>query len=688
MRDGFDEDVIGKAYDSQLMRRLLTYARPYWKGILLSIALLLAITVADLSRPYFIKIAIDDHITALSKPMVAFPVDSAPGDAQGIIFGNIMLVRESSLKNSTTYPRYQVLHYRDAYYLAQGVASANDFRIVPEGVAFRVETGNKVIPAQKLTAAELERFRRPDIQAVERLGLIYLAVIILSFLLNYVQAFLLQWTGQRIIYDIRQHVFTHLQKMSLAFFDRNPVGRLVTRVTNDTEALNEMYTAVLINLFKDIFLLVGIIVVMIRLDLRLSLIGFTTVPLIIAATVIYQRFARAAYREVRTWLAHANTAFQENISGIRVIQAFHREDHQYGQFREVNRELYRANIKELLSYALFRPSMDLIFSLGLAMLIWFGGGNVIQGVVEFGVLYALINYTEQFFHPINDLSEKYTILQSAMASSERIFHLLDTEPAIKDPEQPRTLTKVKGEVRFDQVWFAYHPGQWVLRDVSFTVQPGQTVALVGPTGAGKTSVINLLSRFYDIQQGAIYLDGVDIRELKKEDLRRSIGLVLQDVFLFAGDIGGNIRLNNTAITDARLEEVARYVNAHGFISRLPGGYAEEVQERGSTLSAGERQLLAFARTLAFEPPVLVLDEATANIDTETEALIQDALGKLTTGRTTLIIAHRLSTIQHADKIIVLHRGRIREEGTHQELLARRGLYYRLYQLQNQTGVSM
>ncbi|MHB1419380.1 MAG: ABC transporter ATP-binding protein [Bacillota bacterium] len=688
MSTGFDDDVIGKAYDSHLMRRLLTYARPYWRGILLSIILLMVITVADLSRPYLIKIAIDNHISALSKPMVAFTAGSEPRNAKGITFENMVLVRESSLKASYPNPRYQVLHYRNAYYLAQGVTEGSDYRIVPAGNAFRVESGKRELPAQKLTSAELESFRGPDILAVERLGLIYLAIIVISFLLNYAQAYLLQWAGQKIIYDIRQHVFTHLQKMSLAFFDHNPVGRLVTRVTNDTEALNEMYTAVLINLFKDLFLIIGIVVVMIRLNLHLSLIGFTTIPLIIIATALYQRIARAAYREVRTWVAQSNVAFQENISGIRVIQAFNREEHQYGQFREVNRELYKANMKELISFALFRPSMDLIYSFGVALLIWFGGGKVVQGVVEFGVLYALINYTEQFFHPINDLSEKYNILQSAMASSERIFHLLDTEPAIRESEQPHPLTEVKGEIRFDHVWFAYNPDQWVLRDVSFTVQPGQTVAIVGPTGAGKTSIINLLSRFYDIQQGTIYLDGVDIRELKKEDLRRSVGLVLQDVFLFAGDIGGNIRLNNTAISEERLEEVARYVNAHGFISRLPGGYAEEVQERGSTLSAGERQLLAFARTLAFEPPILVLDEATANIDTETEALIQDALGKLTTGRTTLVIAHRLSTIQRADKIIVLHRGRIREEGTHQELLAQRGLYYRLYQLQNKASGSM
>jgi ATP-binding cassette subfamily B multidrug efflux pump len=459
------------------------------------------------------------------------------------------------------------------------------------------------------------------------------------------------------------------------------VGRLVTRVTNDTETLNEMYTSVLVNLFKDVFMLIGIVVVMFRLNTQLALVSMATLPLIGVVTVVFRVRARSAYRRVRAALARINAFMAESISGMRVVQIYNREQRKLDEFTEVNREYYKAGIGEMMVYAIFRPIVELIGTLALSLLVWYGGGRVITGQMPFGLVYAFINYIGMFFGPINDLTEKYNILQAAMASSERMFQLLDTPVTVRDPAGPVDIGRVRGDIEFKNVWFAYNNEDWVLRDVSFTIKPGEMVAFVGATGAGKTSVISLMNRFYDIQKGEILVDGIDIRRYRVSDLRKNIATVLQDVFLFTGDIKGNIRLNNLDISDETIRKVAHYVNADHFISRLPHGYDEPVTERGSTLSAGQRQLLAFARALAFDPAILVLDEATANIDTETELLIQDALPRLITGRTTIVVAHRLSTIQHADKIIVLHKGRIREMGTHQELLAQKGIYHDLYRLQ-------
>jgi len=489
------------------------------------------------------------------------------------------------------------------------------------------------------------------------------------------------FTIEKIIFNIRQQIFAHLQKMSLGFFDKNPVGRLVTRVTNDTETLNEMYTGVLVNLFKDFFMLLGISIVMLRLNVTLALIIFLSLPLIILASAMFRIHARQAYREVRTKLARINAFLNENISGMRIVQIFNRQDKKFDEFDKSNTEYYKATLKELKLFAIFRPSMDVIYALTLAALIWYGGGSVISERMQFGVLFAFVSYLSQFFQPINDLTEKYNILQASMASSERIFMLLDQKEDIQNPQNPPAISKFKGEIEFKNVWFAYKDEDWVLRDVSFKISPGQSAAFVGATGAGKSSIISLMTRFYDIQRGEILIDGVNIKDMDKYELRRNIGVVLQDVFLFTGDIWSNIRLNSKDISDQRVKEVAEYVNANHFISNLPKGYDEEVKERGATFSAGQRQLLAFARALAFDPSILVLDEATANIDTETEILIQDALSKIIKGRTTIIVAHRLSTIQHCDKIIVLHKGKIREMGSHQELLDLGGIYYNLYLLQ-------
>lgn len=676
-----EEETLGKAYDARLMKRLLKYARPYWPLILISIFLLLLITGTELARPFIIKIAIDDHINAFDNPFVAFEQWEAPPES--IEFNGLYLMREDWFDDQIpTAPQYQMIREGGSYYLTQGIPQG-DIELIEENQNIIIRTETRDHQAWLLSRSDIRQFRDYDITSVIRLGLLFLLVISLGFILNYAQVYLLQYTGQKIVYDIRQQLFEHMQKMSLSFFDGNPVGRLVTRVANDTQTLHEMYTAILVNLFRDLFMIFGIIIVMLRLNSRLALISFAVLPLIIVVTIIFRLKARDAYRQVRVKLAKINASFAENISGMRIVQIFRQEKRKFNEFDDINQDHFRASWRELKVFAIFRPSMELIYSLGLALLLWFGGGDVIRGALEFGVLYAFVNYMEQFFRPINDLTEKYNILQSAMASSERIFMIMDKEVDIPESPDPKFLPQVKGDIEFKNVSFAYNEGEWVLKDINFKIKSGETVALVGATGAGKSSIVNLLSRFYDIQKGEILLDGVNIQSIKKEELRKNIGLVLQDVFLFTGTIKDNIRLNNLAISDQKIVEIAKYVNADHFISKLPQGYDEKVMERGSTLSAGQRQLLAFARALAFDPRVLVLDEATANIDTETELLIQDALPKLMAGRTNIVVAHRLSTIQKADKIILLHKGKIREMGNHQELLAKKGLYYNLYLLQYQ-----
>lgn len=683
MQDDFREEdkIMGKAYDSRLMKRLLEYAYPYWKILVLCVILLLIVTGIELARPYLIKIAIDDHINAIDKPMVAFQVDSF--DDKGAVYNNRRFVRLNNLEND--YPdrqKYQLYEEGGNYYLVNGLIDENkETRLNEDQQNIEIKNGDNIYEAQLLEGEFLEDFRAQDYSALQRIALIYLTIIVLGFGINYLQIYLLNRTTQKIIYNMRQEIFSHLQKMSLSYFDKNPVGRLVTRVTNDTETLNQMYTNVLVNLFKDIFIILGIVIIMFRLNIQLTLVSLAIVPFVIAAAFIFRDYARDAYRMVRIKLAKINSALSENISGMKIVQIFNQEKRKLKEFMNINDDYYKASMRQIKIFAIFRPSMDLLYSFALAILIWYGGGRVYSQVLQFGVLYAFINYIQKFFRPINDLSEKYNMLQSAMASSERIFKILDTEIDIKEPESPVQLPKnIKGKVEFKDVWFAYEGEDWVLKDINFKIEPGKTVALVGATGAGKTSIINLISRFYDIQYGKILIDDTNIKIIEKSSLREKIGVVLQDVFLFTGNIGSNISLN-VDLNKSRIKETARYVNADKFISKLSNKYEHEVKERGSTLSAGQKQLLAFARALAFDPNILVLDEATANIDTETEMLIQDALEKLTSERTTIVIAHRLSTIQHADKILVMHKGKIKERGTHQDLLAKKGLYYNLYQLQ-------
>jgi ATP-binding cassette, subfamily B, multidrug efflux pump len=527
--------------------------------------------------------------------------------------------------------------------------------------------------------------KKSDISSLNRMGIYFIILVIAGFVFNLLQIYVLSHAGQYIIYNIRQLVFTHLQKLPVAYFDKNPIGRLVTRITNDTETLNDMYTNVLVTLLKDFAILLGTIIIMFQLNTSIALIILSTMPIVLLLTILFRIKIRKVYRDVRVAVAKVNSSISEYISGMRIIQLFNKEKPNFDKFDKIGKDYYQASMNEVKTFGLFRPMIEMVSSLSIALLIWFGGTFVLKGTIQFGLLYAFINYVALLFQPINDLAEKYNILQSSMAASERIFMILDTPVEEDTGVLDMDSTVAVGDIEFRNVWFAYNEDNWVLKDVSFKVSAGQTVAIVGQTGAGKTSLINLLSRFYEIQRGEILINGVNIKDVLKDNLRKSIGVVLQDVFLFSGKLKDNISLNDDSITDEKIEEVAKYVNADGFINRLPNGYQEEVMERGSTFSSGQRQLLAFARALAFDPAILVLDEATSSIDTETELLIQDALTKLTQNRTTIVIAHRLSTIQHADKIIVLHKGRVHETGNHQELLSAKGMYYSLYQLQYQMG---
>lgn len=509
----------------------------------------------------------------------------------------------------------------------------------------------------------------------------YAVVLALSFAFNIAQTWILQKTGQNIILQIRKDLYRHIQSLGSRYFDITPVGKLVTRVTNDVEALNEMYSGILVQLFRNIVKIVGLAGVMLVLDVRLAAISFVLMPLVIGLTVLCQKIARNIYRLYRTRLTDINTFLSEHLSGMKIIQIFGRQERKFEEFHDKNTKLYKAFYREMLMYAVFRPLIYILSILSLMIVLWFGSKNVFDEIISVGTLYIFSNYIRSFFDPIQELAEQFSTLQSSIASAEKIFTVMDEDEFIPEIENPKQPDKITGKIEFDHVWFAYDGENYVLKDVSFVINPGEKVAFVGATGAGKSSILNLIGRYYDIQKGHIYIDGIDIRQLSKKQLRSAIGQMQQDVFIFEGDVAYNIRLNDDDITDAQVKAAAEYVNASHFIEKLPQGYHEPVTERGATFSAGERQLLSFARTLAHNPSILVMDEATANIDTETEILIQEALEKLMDGRTTIMVAHRLSTIQHADCIMVMHKGRICERGTHRELLEQDGIYRKLYELQ-------
>jgi ATP-binding cassette subfamily B multidrug efflux pump len=657
-----EEEVLGKAYDSRLMARLLKYLRPYRWQVAIALVSIVLKSFADVLGPYLTKVAIDRYLA---------PKGAATGTSSGIWS-----------------------------WLSQNA-----------------------------------------ITGIAQIASIYVGLLVFSFLLEFLQTYYMQWTGQKVMFDLRRQIFRHLQRLHVAFFDKNPVGRLVTRVTTDVDALNEMFTSGVVSIFEDLFVLAGILGVMLCMNWKLALITFAVLPFIVFATKIFRDRVRDSYRRIRVAIARINSYLQEHISGMVVLQLFNRERKAYNRFSEINRSHMDAFKDAIMAYSVYYPVVEILSAIAIACVIWFGGGDVMRTtpvtsvavsfnwktliafrlvptVATLGVLVAFIQYALRFFRPIMDFSEKYNILQSAMAASERIFKLLDTPVQVVSPAVTRR-PEGPGRIEFDQVWFAYrevaddgnsHAGtethvvtearvgtgtparsrpegsaalsaDWVLRDVTFTIEPGETVAIVGHTGAGKTTLISLLLRFYDVQKGAVRIDGVDVKEMDLADLRSRFGVVLQDPFLFSGTIGGNIRLGTKRIQDADVEKAAEDVNLADFIRALPKGFDEEVRERGSTLSTGQKQLISFARALAHEPKILILDEATSSVDTETEFRVRDALNHMVEGRTSLIIAHRLSTVQRADKIIVMHKGQVREMGTHQQLLAQRGIYFKLYQLQ-------
>ncbi|MBN1397010.1 MAG: ABC transporter ATP-binding protein [Bacteroidetes bacterium] len=518
--------------------------------------------------------------------------------------------------------------------------------------------------------------------------LLFLSVMLVRGILQYANAYLTHWIGQHTIFDLRMEIFRHLQRLSLKFYDKNPIGRLITRLTNDVEVLNDMFSSGIVMVFSDVFTIMGIFYFMFTMNWKLALVTLSVLPFLFYGTFVFRRKARETYRDVRIQIARINTFMQEHISGMLVDQIFNREKKSYEKFSGINAAHRNANIRSVFYYAVFYPGVDLIGAVAVGLIIWYAGHNALEGIVTIGTVMAFIQFNEMFWRPIRDLSEKYNILQTAMASSERIFQLLDNRTIINTEHALESLGHIKGDIEFRNVWFAYNmpsdgaqSPEWILKNVSFTIKQGETAAIVGHTGAGKTTIINLLSRFYEIQKGEILIDGINIQLVHPQDLRRHIAVVLQDVFLFSGDIQNNIHLGNTAISEERVKAAARMVGANRFVEALPDSYNAEVKERGATLSVGQKQLLSFARALAFNPRILILDEATSSVDTETEILIQQAIKKMFTGRTSIVIAHRLSTIQRADKIIVLHKGEIREIGNHQELLALNGIYRKLYELQ-------
>ncbi len=693
---GYMEDSkLGKPYNISLLKRLIPYARPYKKPILLALALTLLITLFNLSIPYLPKIAIDRYILSCWHPVNQKAISIGLAEEFNQRYGHLTnttkeaglgFISNSKLKqiDPVDLRRYQEqsLISRERFYRIPSEAINQDRLFRPEK-AIKGQDPYLYISVKELKDVSpntILALRHKDLNGVLFIGLFLLFLIGGSLLLNYWEYYLLEKSGQHIMQDIRMELFSRIQGQAVRFFDRNPVGRLVTRVTNDIENLNEMFKSVLITVFKDIFLLSGIIVVLVHLNWRLALISFILMPFVFGLALFFSRQAREVFREIRANLATINAFLQERLPGIRIIQLFVQENSQLERFKELNHKNYLTAMRQIRIFAVFMPSMEVFSSVGIGLLLWWGGGKVIGEQLTLGSLVAFIGYIQMFFKPLRDISEKYNIMQSAMASMERIFELMDQQEVIQEPKIPKKPMRAEGHLQFKNVSFSYEKGFPVLTDVSFEIKPGQMVALVGITGSGKTTIINLLERFYEFERGNILLDSLDIREWRISELRSQIGLVMQDVFIFAGNIAENISLGDKKITRETLEEVSKQVNAYQFIKRLSGNFDHEVMEEGATLSAGERQLLALGRALAYDPILLVFDEATSSVDPETERLIQDSIFTLSRRQTTLIIAHRPSTIQHADKILVMHHGRIAEQGTHEELMALGNIYFQLNRL--------
>lgn len=640
----------------------------------LATVLVLFIIAVELYRPIIIGNAIDQYINGYYHPYVEADV-SAP---DAINWNGLVLSRDQTVSTADSASFYQIFLWKDHYYMAENLTRSECTAL--QNADTSVLKNYVREGAQKLTSNDLKVLRQNDFKGILKAGILFLLLLFSGFFLNLADTWLLQKMGQQIVYKLREETFTHIHSLSLSFFNITPVGKLVTRVSNDTEAVNELFSTILVKLFKNVVKIIGYAVVMLSINVKMAGISFLLLPLVAILTFVFRHLSRKAYQITRNKITELNTFLSEHISGMKLIQIFAREKEKYSEFEGKSMELYRANFREIMTFAIFRPSIYLVSVIAMILVIRTGSLSVLNGSLSLGTLFVFITYISSFFEPIQELSEQLGTLQSSIASAEKIFSVLDVKPEIVSPVDPAPVN-ILGEIEFRHVWFAYEEENYILKDVSFVIHPGEKAAFVGATGAGKSTILNLIGRYFDIQKGQILIDGIDIHEIDLDVLRGAIGQVQQDVFIFTGDIKSNISLNNEAISPDDVRRAAEIVNADPFIQKLPHGYDEPVTERGSTLSAGQRQLLSFARTLAYDPKILVLDEATANIDTETETLITQALARLMDGRTTIMVAHRLSTIQHADKIIVMHHGEIKESGTHQELLAKDGLYKKLYELQ-------
>lgn len=656
------------------MKRLLSYLKPHKWVMTLATVLVLFIIAVELYRPIIIGNAIDQYINGYYHPYVEADV-SAP---DAINWNGLVLSRDQAVSKADSASFYQIFLWKDHYYMAENLTRSECTAL--QNADTSVLKNYVREGAQKLTSNDLKILRQNDFKGILKAGILFLLLLFSGFFLNLADTWLLQKMGQQIVYKLREETFTHIHSLSLSFFNTTPVGKLVTRVSNDTEAVNELFSTILVKLFKNIVKIIGYAVVMLSINVKMAGISFLLLPLVAILTFVFRHLSRKAYQITRNKITELNTFLSEHISGMKLIQIFAREKEKYSEFEGKSMELYRANFREIMTFAIFRPSIYLVSVIAMILVIRTGSLSVLNGSLSLGTLFVFITYISSFFEPIQELSEQLGTLQSSIASAEKIFSVLDVKPEIVSPADPAPVN-ILGEIEFRHVWFAYEEENYILKDVSFVIHPGEKAAFVGATGAGKSTILNLIGRYFDIQKGQILIDGIDIHEIDLDVLRGAIGQVQQDVFIFTGDIKSNISLNNEAISPDDVRRAAEIVNADPFIQKLPHGYDEPVTERGSTLSAGQRQLLSFARTLAYDPKILVLDEATANIDTETETLITQALARLMDGRTTIMVAHRLSTIQHADKIIVMHHGEIKESGTHQELLAKDGLYKKLYELQ-------
>lgn len=656
------------------MKRLLSYLKPHKWVMTLATVLVLFIIAVELYRPIIIGNAIDQYINGYYHPYVE--ADVSASDA--VNWNGLVLSRDQAVSKADSASFYQIFLWKDHYYMAENLTHAECTAL--QNADTSVLKNYVREGAQKLTSNDLKILRQNDFKGILKAGILFLLLLFSGFFLNLADTWLLQKMGQQIVYKLREETFTHIHSLSLSFFNITPVGKLVTRVSNDTEAVNELFSTILVKLFKNVVKIIGYAVVMLSINVKMAGISFLLLPLVAILTFVFRHLSRKAYQITRNKITELNTFLSEHISGMKLIQIFAREKEKYSEFEGKSMELYRANFREIMTFAIFRPSIYMVSVIAMILVIRTGSLSVLNGNLSLGTLFVFITYISSFFEPIQELSEQLGTLQSSIASAEKIFSVLDVKPEIVSPADP-TPVNILGEIEFRHVWFAYEEENYILKDVSFIIHPGEKAAFVGATGAGKSTILNLIGRYFDIQKGQILIDGIDIHEIDLDVLRGAIGQVQQDVFIFTGDIKSNISLNNEAISPDDVRRAAEIVNADPFIQKLPHGYDEPVTERGSTLSAGQRQLLSFARTLAYDPKILVLDEATANIDTETETLITQALARLMDGRTTIMVAHRLSTIQHADKIIVMHHGEIKESGTHQELLVKDGLYKKLYELQ-------